>query len=65
MHQSSQKGDRLELATAVKKLKQRNEHLQSENDEMNKMIQAYRDGNYNVSEGAKLLNDEKHSQIHS
>ena len=31
-------GDKLEMANAVKKIKNRNEQLQNENDELNKMI---------------------------
>jgi len=40
-------------------LKQRNEVLTDENDELGKIIQSFRDGNYNVSEGAKMINDEQ------
>ena len=33
--------------------------MTDENNELGKIIQSFRDGNYNVSEGAKMLNDEQ------
>lgn len=55
--------DRVHLKTLVRKLKQRNDQLQCENDEMAQMIQSFRDGNFNASEGAKLLVDERISRL--
>jgi chromosome segregation ATPase len=55
--------DKIHFKTLVRKLKQRNEQLQQQNDEMSHLIQSFRDGNYNASEGAKLLADERDSQL--
>ena len=55
--------DRLHLKTLVKKLKQRNETLQSENKQMADVIDTLKQGNYNESAGAKMIFEEQHSQV--
>lgn len=39
-------------------LKSQNELLKDENQELGKILQAFRDGNYNQVEGAKMLAEE-------
>lgn len=39
-------------------LKQQNEILRDENAELGRILQAFRDGNYNTVEGAKMLAEE-------
>jgi hypothetical protein len=53
------------LKKLAESLKQRNEMLFDENNELGKIIQSFRDGNYNVSEGAKMVNDEQVSNLRS
>lgn len=57
--------DRVHLKTLVRKMKQRNDQLQHENDEMGHIIQSFRDGNFNASEGAKMITDERISALQS
>ena len=47
--------DRFHLKTLVKKLKQRNETLQSENQQMSNVIETLKQGNFNESAGAKMI----------
>lgn len=50
--------DRLQLKKQVEGLKMRNQKLFDENKELGQILQAFRDGNYNSVEGAKMLADE-------
>jgi len=44
-------------------MKQRLEVLSNENSEMSHIISSFRNGNYNASEGAKLIADERLSRF--
>lgn len=46
-------------------LKSQNELLKDENQELGKILQAFRDGNYNQVEGAKMLAEEQFSNLRS
>ncbi len=50
--------DRFQLKKQVEGLKMRNQKLFDENKELGQILQAFRDGNYNSVEGAKMLADE-------
>jgi len=47
------------LKKQVEILKSRNIKLSDENKELGQILQAFRDGNYNSVEGAKMLADEQ------
>lgn len=55
--------DRYHLKTLVRKLKQRNETLTQENQQMGSTIDAIKSGRYNESETAKMLMSEQQALL--